>query len=146
MSPNHTSSLLIEFKYPDMFIYYFKSQFPQKGSRCPNIPGETWCRLEMTCVHRCLLSWLRPLLLLFVSALFYSCCAFLSSLSPVFPPPLSPGQTSLAPWGPMRRPSWLMCHVTTTRSQASRRWGTKSKLKRSRTSPDHETKPATVCL
>lgn len=45
------------------------------------------------------------------------CVFLLPVLSPLFP-----GQISLAPWGPMRRPSWLMCRVTTTRSQASRRW------------------------
>lgn len=55
-----------------------------------------------------------------VSAHFYSCCIFLFSV--LSPPPLFPGQISLAPWGQMRRPSWLMCRVTTTRSQASRRW------------------------
>lgn len=47
-------------------------------------------------------------------------CIFLSSA--ISPFPLFPGQTSLAPWGQMRRPSWLMCRVTTTRSQANRRW------------------------
>lgn len=59
----------------------------------------------------------------FVSALFYSFVHF----SPLCPLPLFPGQISLAPWGQMRRPSWLMCRVTTTRSQASRRWEMKCK-------------------
>lgn len=55
-------------------------------------------------------------------------CIFLFSvLSPL---PLFPGQISLAPWGQMRRPSWLMCRVTTTRSQASRRWELKWKRKK----------------
>lgn len=79
----------------------------------------------------------------FVSALFYSCAFFflllllLSVLSPPPPPlPLFPGQISLAPWGQMRRPSWPMCRVTTTRSRASRRWEMKRKGKTIKQSPD----------
>ena len=60
---------------------------------------------------------------------FSSSSSSLSSLLLLSPPPLPlfPGQISLAPWGQMRRPSWPMCRVTTTRSRASRRWEMKRK-------------------
>lgn len=63
-----------------------------------------------------------------VYAVFYSVLFFSPFLSTSFSPPLSvpapsfPGQISLVRCVPMKRPSWRMCHVTTTPSQANRRW------------------------
>lgn len=52
-------------------------------------------------------------------------CAFFSPfLFPLcsLPAPSFPGQISLVRCVPTKRPSWHMCHVTTTLSQANRRW------------------------
>lgn len=86
---------------------------------------ETAGRLEMTCAPSAASScdyapcWPFCLDTLLLLRMF-----LFSVLSPL---PLFSGQISLAPWGQMRRPSWLMCRVTTTRSQASRRWEIKTK-------------------
>lgn len=74
---------------------------PTDASSCDCAPCWPFCLHSFTLV---------PLSLFSLSSLFL--CLF-------------PGQISLAPWGQMRRPSWLMCRVTTTRSQANRRWETK---------------------
>lgn len=60
---------------------------------------------------------------LWVYAVFYS--AFFSPFLFPFcslPTPSFPGQISLVRCVLMKRPSWHMCHVTTTLSQANRRW------------------------
>lgn len=84
-------------------------------------------RLEMTCAPTVASSCDYTSCRSFCLCTLLLLCIFLFSVLP--PLPLFSGQISLAPWGQMRRPSWLMCRVTTTRSQASRRWEMKRKKK-----------------
>ena len=81
-------------------------------------------RLEMSWAQCCFLLWFCPLLVLLFLHTFTLRISLSLSLSSPFP--LLLGQISLVPWGQMRRPSWLMYRVTTTHSQANRRWAPSS--------------------
>lgn len=95
----------------------------ERSQVCPNCFLKKHMKTSCSWLETDLCTLLPPLVITPPAGPFV-CTLLLCIFSLLCPLPFlfSHGQISLAPWGQMRRPSWLMCRVTTTHSQASRRW------------------------